>query len=94
MVPMGLEDRGHAEFPRECQEVLVLVCGIDQDRLAALAAPQDIDVVGQRPHDGVVDLAEGVLVDQVTMEHPLRFSHEKGSCQALNLLFWKRWAVM
>jgi hypothetical protein len=94
MMSMGLEDRGHAKFPRKCQEVLMLVSGIDQDCLAALATPQDIDIVGQRPHHGVVDLAEGVFVDQITVEHPLRFSHEKGSCQALNLLFWKRWAVM
>jgi hypothetical protein len=63
-VPVGLEDRAHVEGLAELEQEVVLVRGVEQDRVAALAAAQHVDVVVDRPHDDLVDLGLRVAPEQ------------------------------
>ena len=63
-----LDHPPHAESLAGLKQQLVLVGGIDEERLARLFAAQHKDVVIDRPHDVAVDFEPTVLV----MERHLR----------------------
>src|SRR5690606_34515388 len=63
-VPVGLEHRPHAEAAAEVEQPVVLVGRVEQDGLARLRAPQDVDGVVQRPHDDLVDLVAVTRAEQ------------------------------
>ena len=61
-VAVGLDDLAHAERAAELEQLLVLVGGVDEERVAGLAAAHDEDVVVVRPDDHLVNLDLLVLV--------------------------------
>ena len=63
-VAVGLEDAPHVERLRQLEELLVLVGGVEQHRVAGLPAAQDEHVVLVGADDELVDLDLLVLVVQ------------------------------
>ena len=61
-VAMGLDDLAHPEVAAQLQELLVLVGGVDEQCLAALATAHHKDVVVERSDDHLVDLDLLVLI--------------------------------
>ena len=54
-VPVSGEHAANSERSAQGNEQLVLVRGIDEDRLATPPAPHDVRVVLERPDDHLVD---------------------------------------
>ena len=78
---MGLEHLGDPEPLRELEEVVVLVGGVDQDGLARLSAPHDVDVVLKWADHRLVDLGRCILIDQLARQHPLRIPQRGRTCR-------------
>ena len=57
---VGLEHPAHAERLAQLEQLLVLVGGVDEHRVAGLLAAHDEHVVLVRPDDDLVDLGVGV----------------------------------
>ena len=74
-VPMGLDHAADPEALTEVEEKVVLVGGVHEEGVARPAAPQHVDVVVHRSHDGAVKLAGRVLPDALDARHASRFAH-------------------
>src|SRR5215213_9465126 len=64
-----LENAAHVEAATEVEQLLVLVGGVDQDRLAGFAAAHHVDVVVDRTHHHHVDLGGTVVPDAGGVAH-------------------------
>jgi hypothetical protein len=53
---MRLQDPAHAQALAQLEQALVLVGGVEEDRLPGLPAPQDVHVVVHGPDHDPVDL--------------------------------------
>jgi hypothetical protein len=62
-VPWVSSTRRTSRRRTELEQLFVLVRGVDQDGLAGLAAPQDVDVVLDGADDHHVDLGRTVVPD-------------------------------
>ena len=58
-VAVGLDDLADTEVAAQLEEAVVLVGGVDQQRVAGLAAADDVDVVVHGPDDHPVHLDGG-----------------------------------
>src|SRR5690606_35659514 len=61
---VGLDDPAHPQPLAQLEEPLVLVGGVDQQRIAGLGAAQHDDVVVDRAHHHLVDLDPGGVPDE------------------------------
>ncbi len=76
---VGLHHLGHPQGATDLQEGLVLVGGVDEQGLAAPAAPHHVDVVVHRAHHHLVDLGSGVFPDLFEVSHQARIPQRRGT---------------